>query len=149
MEKDLKRLHQMKGSKFQYRDKKITLTDFIERGAITVLIFDDNGAELRMDKSTDKLGAFLDCLKPVIIESPKSEISSAALESSLPAQMIWEPPILRENKKMLIKLRDALLEDMDMVRKDKTYIPQAKQACNTANSIINLAKVEIMMLRSE
>ena len=149
MEKNLNRLSSMKGSKFLYRDKVLTLTDFKDRGAIIVVIFDDNGAELRMDKSIDKLDLFLDCLKPAINEEIKSDSSSAAPESSLPAGICWEPPVLRENKKMLTRLRDALLEDMDTVRKDKSYIPQAKQACNTANSIINLAKLEIMMLRSE
>lgn len=156
MEKNLERLNKMKEGRYLYRDNEITFSNFIIRGAIIIFIFDDHGKELLIEKDTDKVSVFLDCLKPVIngkemkdINTIQSEQAPADTKINLPDKINWEPEILKENKQMLIGLRDMLLDDMKKVRVDKDYIPQAKQACNTANSIINLAKLEIIMLRMD
>jgi len=41
------------------------------------------------------------------------------------------------------KLADTLLDNIEKVKVDKEYIPQAKMISDTVNSLIGLAKVEI------
>lgn len=53
-------------------------------------------------------------------------------------------PVKSENS-LIAELKDKLLSDIDRVRTDKEYIPQAKQACNTTNTLLNLVKLEIRM----
>jgi len=43
----------------------------------------------------------------------------------------------------IIKLRDILLENIDSVKKDAKYIPQAKTISDTVNALVNLAKAEL------
>jgi hypothetical protein len=40
-------------------------------------------------------------------------------------------------------LRDTLLDNIEKVKKDKDFIPQAQQISNSVNTIIGLAKIEI------
>jgi hypothetical protein len=147
----LARIQEMKGKRFQYRKYDVKMEDVTLRGNILIFLFmHKNGNPLSIEKDMSQAGLFLDGLSPVAVEE---EIITDAQEEepvkpTLPAKTHYEPQILRENKELLISLRDMLVEDMKKIRQDKTYIPQAKQACNTANSIINLAKLEILMLRS-
>lgn len=45
------------------------------------------------------------------------------------------------------QLQQILLENINKVRADANYIPQAKSINNNVNSIINLAKIQVMMMR--
>ncbi len=148
----LEKIHDMKGRRFHYRSYDVRMEDVTLRGNILLFLFiHKNGNPLSVEKDLSQADLFLQGLKP--IESKEEIIVEAAAEqavqSNLPANIRYEPPILRENRQLMLSLRDMLVEDMKKIREDKSYIPQAKQACNTANSIINLAKLEIMMLRSE
>lgn len=46
------------------------------------------------------------------------------------------------------QLQEILLENIEKVRTDANYIPQAKSINNNVNSIINLAKIQVMMLKN-
>lgn len=49
------------------------------------------------------------------------------------------------SKNHLEALRDTLLNNIEKVKQDAKYVPQAKEISNSINSIINLAKLEIEM----
>jgi hypothetical protein len=142
----------MKGKRFQYRKYNVLFESVQVRGSIFLFAFKHlNGNPLSIEKDLTQVEMFLNCLTEIPEDDSISEISikDETKNETLPVITNYQPAILRENKELLTSLRNMLIDDMKMVRKDKTYIPQAKQACNTANSIINLAKLEIMMLRSE
>ena len=63
----------------------------------------------------------------------------------LPASQLPAPVIGADVNNLITQIRDKLLSDIDRVRADKAYIPQAKQACNTTNTLLNLVKLEIKM----
>ena len=63
----------------------------------------------------------------------------------LPASQLPAPVMSADVNSLIKQIRDKLLDDIDRVRSDKTYIPQAKQACNTTNTLLNLVKLEIKM----
>ena len=54
-------------------------------------------------------------------------------------------PAIPGGDTIITQLRDNLLEDIRRVRESKDYIPQAKQACNTTNTLLNLVKIQIQM----
>jgi hypothetical protein len=147
-------MNDMRGKQFLYRDKKVVFESYTLRGEIILFCFKNGTGNLSVEKDAERVDIFLDSLKPIaeetVVETDQNQQPETEAKAPLfPDKLFFEPPILRENKKMLTDLRDALLDDMKKVRSDRNYIPQAKQACNTANSIINLAKLEIAMLRSE
>ncbi|OFY87866.1 MAG: hypothetical protein A3F72_03055 [Bacteroidetes bacterium RIFCSPLOWO2_12_FULL_35_15] len=46
---------------------------------------------------------------------------------------------------IMSKLRDTLLDNIEKVKADKEYVPQAKEISSSIGQIINLAKIEIEM----
>jgi predicted metallo-beta-lactamase superfamily hydrolase len=68
---------------------------------------------------------------------------------TLPATVAPTPsdlPVLQENN-LIKELQENLMDDIKRVRDDKAYIPQAKQACNTTNTLLNLVKIQIQLNR--
>jgi len=43
----------------------------------------------------------------------------------------------------MTKLRDTLMANIEKVKQDREYIPQAKMISDSINSLIGLAKIEI------
>jgi hypothetical protein len=151
MEIITERINTMTGKRFLYRDKKVILDSFDRRGDIITFNLRNGHGFLKVEKEADSAGLFLDILKE-IPEEPVVEAEiideSVSQYPALPNKVNFEPAILKENKTMLKQLKDMLMADLKKVREDKSYIPQAKQACNTANSIIHLAKLEVVMSRT-
>lgn len=151
----LNKLQEMQGKSFLYRNKKVLLNEIKVRGSIITFEFSHtDGKPLIVEKDYSQIDLFL--LNLTHIDNIEIELQSTDenkekenVNSNLPDKTHFEPQIYRDNRALFIQLRDGLIEDLNKVRKDKTYIPQAKQACNTANSIINLAKLELAMLRAE
>lgn len=52
-------------------------------------------------------------------------------------------------KHYLEQSRDLLLENIEKVKKDPNYIPQAKAITNNVNSIIGLVGLQIKMMRQQ
>ena len=146
------RMNDMTGKRFLYRDKKVTFESYELRGEIVIFLFKNGSGSFSIEKDKSRTDLFLESLKEIpdeVLTEVIQEVEKKSINSNFPERIHYEPVILRENRKLLTDLKDMLLSDMVKVRADKTYIPQAKQACNTANSIINLAKLEIMMLRTD
>lgn len=148
-----KRIQEMRGKRYQYRNYNVLFESVQLKGRIYLFDFKHpNGSPLIVEKDLDQVESFLNCLTLITEKSKNIEpenINDDHVETLPAKQPNYMPPILRDNRDLLISLKDMLVEDMKKCRTDKSYIPQAKQACNTANSIINLAKLEIMMLRAE
>ena len=52
-------------------------------------------------------------------------------------------------KDTMIQLRDILLGNIQKTNDDASFVPQAKQISNTVNSLINLAKMELLIKTKE
>lgn len=144
------------GKVFIYRGKEVVLVEFHDRhnsNEVSIEVVMDGAKQTFVKEKGDKLDLFLLNFK----EKPKPvenapEPEEHAIESSdeqrntMPARRDAGPAILRRHSGTFSKLADMLMEDMVKVRADKEYVPQAKQSANTANAIINLAKLELEML---
>lgn len=54
---------------------------------------------------------------------------------------------LPEDAGRMQTLEDILMESIDKVRQDPSYISQAKQISNAANTLVNITKTKIMIMR--
>jgi hypothetical protein len=59
------------------------------------------------------------------------------------------PDVYTENKKQMQSLSQILLEDIQKVRDNPSYVAQAKQVCNSVNAIVNITKLHIIMTKHE
>ena len=114
------------------------------QGIVFIDVLIDGKPQTFEKEKGDTLDLFLANFKPVIVEEereskPKSDLP--ALVSPHPG-----PVILQKHSNAFDKIANMLMEDMEKLRGNPEYVPQAKQSANTANAIINLAKLELDMM---
>lgn len=119
----------VKGATYRYKKRDCVLADIqIEDGVATLhLDFNDEADFVKKDWA-----------------DYEKWIHEFALVK-LPASQLPAPVMGADVNNLITQIRDKLLSDIDRVRADKAYIPQAKQACNTTNTLLNLVKLEIKM----
>ena len=61
----------------------------------------------------------------------------------------YEPAVYKENKETLVNLSRLLLEDIEKVRANPAYVPQAKQVCNSINTIVSITKLQLQLLNEK
>lgn len=98
-------------------------------------------------ESGDKLSLFLlnFKIKPEKESKPETQNNS---ETNIPATNHPGPVFLQKREDTFLRIADMLLEDIEKVRSDKEYIPQAKQAANSAQAIVNVTKLQLDILKN-
>ena len=122
-----------------YNTRQLRIEDYKYNGAIVTIFAKDDPehiGDLHVIKHS--LEADFEHLY-LAVESPPEHIHSTT-------EMVVKKDSSRD---IILTLRDKLLEDIDKVRDDKEYIPQAKQACNLVNTLINLTKLEYQIRRGQ
>lgn len=124
-----------KGATYKYKHITGVLTDMqLHEGVATIFLQTDDTQEV-IKKDFLKYEEWL----------PEFKFIKGA---DLPAVMHHDPaeslPAVREDK-LINELKNNLMDDIKRVREDKAYIPQAKQACNTTNTLLNLVKIQIQL----
>ncbi|HZK94396.1 MAG TPA: hypothetical protein VFC67_09330 [Prolixibacteraceae bacterium] len=138
-----------------YRDQLAVIRSFEnKRGVYEIVVELDNAPTIFRKQSEEMISLWLENFKPAIIdveECYELKVNPQVDEVKLPAKFSprAEPAIYTENKQALINLSKALLEDIDKVRKDPTYVAQAKQICNSVNTIVSITKLQLQLLTKE
>jgi hypothetical protein len=108
-----------------------------------------NGEQVVFKKLNEKaIGTWLENFIPAAVEDADVQ-DQEILNSKLPAvngKNHRVPEIYIENKEALTSLSKMLLEDIEKVRLDPRYVPQAKQVCNSINAIVNITKLQLQLL---
>jgi hemerythrin superfamily protein len=60
-----------------------------------------------------------------------------------------EAQLYQENKKIFQNMSAILLSDIEKVRTDPGYVNQAKQISNSINTVINLTKLQLQLIKSK
>lgn len=145
---------------FKYHDETIQIVSFNEWRGNFVLKVIRKGKETIMQKSDEKkLNNFLDLLKevadiqpvpkqqePELIEA--NEIPAVTEKPTTPAKVernvkIMSKDMLDRNASTFENLTAILVDDINKVRQDPKYVPQAKQVANSAQTIINMVKLQL------
>jgi hypothetical protein len=139
----------------EYRGKSVILDGVSERdGEVRIQATVDGKQQTFVKEIGEKLDLFLVNFKVKEPVADKHLESNPAQETQYPAvvksrkssEVQQVPAILQKHQHVFERLSVLLLEDIEKVRIDPAYVSQAKQVANTANAMINLAKLELEMV---
>lgn len=124
MKNEVKKLNEMTGRRWMYRGRNLKITDH-ELVDGQVLISTD-GQPIRIDKSK----------------------FSEALEEFLPIEHSkGKGLVLKGDAGRMQSLEQILMDSIHKVKEDPKYINQAKQISNSANTLVNITKTKLLMMR--
>jgi hypothetical protein len=141
------------GEIYQYREDEIQFLNFSERdGMYRINVIRNKESQILEKESSAQLDNFLNmCKKIVFIEQDTEEVQSSGSEVPVifkkQTRETFLPSLLEENKETFKSIAEMLMEDIKLVRKNKDYVPQAKQAANSAQVLVNMVKTQLEIIR--
>jgi len=139
--------------KFSYKDKIITITKW-KRVGTTYVVFSDkqtyNFFESEIDLFIDNLLPVRVKLKEGVLEKRQLELKNVSIQVKKDE---LNPNKMEENEKNIVPIQEndlsvILLDTIQKVQKDKTYINQANAICNVVSQMINIKKLELQLARN-
>lgn len=147
----IQQLKELIGRKFSYKDKDILIKN-VKRVSGVYVVLTDN-------KTYNFFESEVSFFLKEIVEVPRVELKEGVLEKrqlELKNVSIQEKKHelntnkMENNEKNIVPIQEAnlnvrnvLLETLDKVRSDKSYIPQANAICNVVAQMINIQKLEL------
>ena len=147
------RLDLLIDKKFNYKDKIITITKWKKVG-VTYVVFTDkqtyNFFEGEIDLFIDNLIPVRVKLKEGVLEKRQLELKNVSIQVKKDE---LNPNKMEENEKNIVPIQEndlsvILLDTIQKVQKDKTYINQANAICNVVSQMINIKKLELQLARN-
>ena len=144
------RLDLLIDKKFNYKDKIITITKW-KRVGTTYVVFTDkqtyNFFEGEIDLFIDNLIPVRVKLKEGVLEKRQLELKNVSIQEKKDE---LNPNKMEENEKNIVPIQEndlsvILLDTIQKVQKDKTYINQANAICNVVSQMINIKKLELQL----
>lgn len=139
--------------KFNYKDKIITITKWKKVG-VTYVVFSDkqtyNFFESEIDLFIEELLPLRVKLKEGVLEKRQLELKNVSIQVKKDE---LNPNKMEENEKNIVPIQEndlsvILLDTIQKVQKDKTYINQANAICNVVSQMINIKKLELQLARN-
>jgi len=136
------------GKKYIYHKDVIIIKGFREHSGIFLLTCSKKGNEIIIQKDDiEKVEIFLNSLIEFEDNLPEIETKVLDVQTNLPDRITGKTSeIFQKNKVAFESLSNILLDDINKVREDPKYVPQAKQVANSAQTIVNLVKLQIEIL---
>jgi len=148
------RLDLLIDKKFNYKDKIITITKW-KRVGTTYVVFSDkqtyNFFESEIDLFIEQLQPVRVKLKEGVLEKRQLELKNVSIQVKKDE---LNPNKMEENEKNIVPIQEEsdlsiiLLDTIQKVQKDKTYINQANAICNVVSQMINIKKLELQLARN-
>lgn len=139
--------------KFNYKDKIITITKWKRVGS-TYVVFSDkqtyNFFESEIDLFIEQLQPVRVKLKEGVLEKRQIELKNVSIQVKKDE---LKPNKMEENEKNIVPIQEndlsvILLDTIQKVQKDKSYINQANAICNVVSQMINIKKLELQLARN-
>lgn len=147
----IQQLKELIGRKFSYKDKEILIKNTKRVSGVYVILTDK--------KTYNFFESEIPFFLKEIVEIPKVKLKEGVLEKR---QLELKNVSIQEKKHELntnkmennekniapiqeanLNVRNVLMETLDKVRTDKSYIPQANAICNVVAQMINIQKLEL------
>ena len=147
------RLDLLIDKKFNYKDKIITITKW-KRVGTTYVVFTDKQTYNFFEGEID---LFIDNLIPVRVKLKEGVFEKRQLELKNVSIQVKKDELktnkMEENEKNIVPIQEndlsvILLDTIQKVQKDKTYINQANAICNVVSQMINIKKLELQLARN-
>ena len=146
-------LNKLINQKFNYKDKIITITKWKKVNS-TFIIFSDKQT---FNFYESEIQLFIDTLIPVIVKLKEGFLEKRELElkniSMQEKKHEINPNKMEETEKNIVPKQESdlkiiLLDTIQKVQADKTYISQANAICNVVSQMINIKKLELQLSRN-
>ena len=147
----IQQLKELIGRKFSYKDKEILIKNTKRVSGVYVILTDKKTYNFFESEIPFFLKEIVEIprvklkegvlekrqleLKNVSIQGKKNELNTNKMENNEKNIV----PIQEAN----LNVRNVLMETLDKVRSDKSYIPQANAICNVVAQMINIQKLEL------
>lgn len=137
------------GDSLSYRDKVAVIKSFEDKhGQYEITVVLDGKPTIFTKKDENAIGLWLDSFSIAVkIYEEEIEVKPKLLPAIKHRPDVVE--LYNENKGTLMNMSKMLLEDIERVRSDPKYVPQAKQVCNSINAIVNITKLQVQLLKGE
>lgn len=134
------------GETMMYRGKTAIVKSYeLKHGTYEILVELDKKPTIFSKASEENISLWLSNLMPVTVENEEA-VSVVTIQQPSDTMHL---DVFTENKKQMKTLSQILLEDIQKVRDDPKYVAQAKQICNSVNTIVNITKLQILMVKGE
>ena len=141
------KLQAMIDKTYYYRNQKAVIRSFDSTNGEFELIIEIDGTPTKFLKTTEeKLDLFLSTFTTIqVVEDDEPEPTHyPAKVQNTPNE---EAQLYHENKKTFHELSAILLADIEKVRTNPGYVNQAKQISNSVNTLLNLTKLQLQLLK--
>ena len=132
----IQELKELIGRKFSYKDKDILIKNVKRVSGVYVVLTDS--------KTYNFFESELPFFLKEIVEVPKVKLKQGILEKrqmELANKQPEQPSTKIDSQAYDIK--SVLIETIEKVRKDKSYVQQANTICNVVTQMINIQKLEL------
>jgi hypothetical protein len=132
----IEKLKELIGRKFSYKDKEILIKNVKKVSGVYVILTDQKTYNFFESEVPFFLKEIVEVprvkLKPEAIEKRKMELANKESETSTTKVYVNN-----------FDINSVLIETIEKVRKDKTYVQQANTICNVVTQMINIQKLEL------
>jgi hypothetical protein len=147
----IQQLKELIGRKFSYKDKDILIKNVKRVSGVYVVLTDNKTYNFFESEVSFFLKEIVEVprvkLKEGVLEKRQLELKNVSIQEK---KHELNTNKMENNEKNIVPIQEAnlnvrnvLLETLDKVRSDKSYIPQANAICNVVAQMINIQKLEL------
>lgn len=147
----IQQLKELIGRKFSYKDKEILIKNTKRVSGVYVVITDKKTYNFFESEVPFFLREIVEIprvkLKDGVLEKRQLELKNVSIQAK---KHELNTNKMENNEKNIVPIQEAnlnvrnvLMETLDKVRTDKSYIPQANAICNVVAQMINIQKLEL------
>ena len=147
----IQQLKELIGRKFSYKDKDILIKNVKRVSGVYVVLTDNKTYNFFESEVSFFLKEIVEVprvkLKEGVLEKRQLELKNVSIQEK---KHELNTNKMENNEKNIVPIqetnlnvRNVLLETLDKVRSDKSYIPQANAICNVVAQMINIQKLEL------
>ncbi len=118
-------LEKLVGKDFIYKQTNIRIRDYYPVPEEKVMKIITDGSTITIPET----GVKSFCEDLLLVDSPQAMVLSSG--------------VTKEVNSMMATLQQTLLDNIEMVKKDKNYIPQAASINKSVNSLLGITKVQL------
>lgn len=134
----IQELKELIGKRFSYKDKEILIKNAKRVSGVYVVLTDSKTYNFFESEVPFFLKEIIEIprvkLKPEALEKRKMEISKKESEASNTQTYVQK-----------FDINSVLIETIEKVRKDRSYVQQANTICNVVTQMINIQKLELQI----
>jgi hypothetical protein len=147
----IQQLKELIGRKFSYKDKEILIKNTKRVSGVYVILTDKKTYNFFESEIPFFLKEIVEIprvkLKEGVLEKRQLELKNVSIQGK---KHELNTNKMENNEKNIVPIQEAnlnvrnvLMETLDKVRNDKSYIPQANAICNVVAQMINIQKLEL------